>query len=105
MPEKYVASDKRTGVEVAVTGDFPAHPDDRMRIARTTTLFTRLTSTLLVTESDTERRAGFRAVETQLELAATNAWEAEGVVPAGASDDGEHGHHERSAGGSGPTAA
>ena len=40
-----------------------------MRIARTTTLFTRLTSTLLGMESDSERRAGFRAVETQLELA------------------------------------
>ena len=64
-----MASDKRSGVEVAVTGEFPPHPDDRMRIARTTTLFTRLTSTLLGTESEAERRAGFRAVETQLELA------------------------------------
>ena len=69
MSEQYVASDKRTGVEVTVTGDFPPHPDDRMRIARTTTLFTRLTSTLLATENETERRSGFRAVETQLELA------------------------------------
>lgn len=69
MPEQYVASDKRTGVEVSVTGDFPPHPDDRMRIARTTTLFTRLTSTLLATENESERREGFRAVETQLELA------------------------------------
>ena len=69
VPEQYVASDKRSGVEVAVTGEFPPHPDDRMRIARTTTLFTRLTSTLLGMESEAERRAGFRAVETQLELA------------------------------------
>lgn len=69
MAEQYVASDKRTGVEVAVTGDFPPHPDDRMRIARTTTLFTRLFSTILATENETERRQGFQAVETQLELA------------------------------------
>ena len=69
MADQYVASDKRTGVEVSVTGEFPAHPDDRMRIARTVTLFTRLASTLLATENETERRAGFRAVETQLELA------------------------------------
>lgn len=69
MADQYVASDKRTGVEVTVTGQFPPHPDDRMRIARTTTLFTRLASTLLATENETERRAGFRAVETQLELA------------------------------------
>jgi hypothetical protein len=69
MPEQYAATDKRTGLEVAVTGDFPAHPDDRMRIARTTTLFTRLMSTILATENETERRERFHAVETQLELA------------------------------------
>ena len=68
MPEQYVATDKRTGLEVAVTGEFPAHPDDRVRIARTTTLFTRLMSTILGM-SETERRHGFRAIETQLELA------------------------------------
>lgn len=68
MPEQYVATDKRTGVEVAITGEFPPHPDDRMRIARTATLFTRLVSTLLGKE-ESERRTGFRAVETQLELA------------------------------------
>ena len=68
MPEQYVAADKRTGVEVAVTGTFPPHPDDRIRIARTTTLFTRLMSTLLEME-ESDRRTGFRAVETQLELA------------------------------------
>ena len=69
MTDQYVASDKRTGVEVSVTGECPPHPDDRMRIARMTTLFTRLMSTLLATENESERRAGFRAVETQLELA------------------------------------
>ena len=66
--EQYVATDKATEVEVAVTAEFPPHPDDRMRIARTTTLFTRLVSTLLKKE-ESERRMGFRAVETQLELA------------------------------------
>jgi hypothetical protein len=69
MPEQYVASDKRTGLEVTVQGDFPPHPDDRMRIARTTTLFARLVSTILANTNDTERRQGFQAVETQLELA------------------------------------
>ena len=68
MPEQYVATDKRTGFEVQVTGDFPEHPDDRMRIARTTTLFTRLMSTLLQRD-ESMRRMGFRAIETQLELA------------------------------------
>lgn len=69
MPEQYVATDKRTGLEVAVTGEFPAHHEDRIRIARTTTLFTRLMSTILSTEGDTLRRERFHAVETQLELA------------------------------------
>ena len=69
MAEQYVASDTRTGLEVTVQGDFPAHPDDRMRIARTTTLFTRLFSTILSNSNDTERRQGFQAIETQLELA------------------------------------
>ena len=68
MAEQYVARDKSTGFEVAVTGDFPEHPDDRMRIARTTTLFTRLMSTLLQRD-EAQRRIGFRAIETQLELA------------------------------------
>ena len=68
MPEQYVATDKRTGFEVQVTGDFPEHPDDRLRIARTTTLFTRLMSTLLQRD-ESMRRMGFRAIETQLELA------------------------------------
>ena len=68
MAEQYVARDKQTGFEVAVTGDFPEHPDDRMRIARTTTLFTRLMSTRLQRD-ESQRRVGFRAIETQLELA------------------------------------
>ena len=69
MPEQYVASDKRTGLEVAVTGEFPPNQDDRIRIARTTQLFTRLMSTILATENQTDRRDRFLAIETQLELA------------------------------------
>ena len=69
MPEQYAASDKRTGLEVAVTGEFPAHPEDRMRIARTTQLFTRLMSTILATENESQRRERFLAIETQLEMA------------------------------------
>jgi hypothetical protein len=69
VSQQYVASDKRTGLEVAVTGEFPPHHDDRIRIARTTTLFTRLMSTILATESESSRRERFLAVETQLELA------------------------------------
>jgi hypothetical protein len=68
MPEQYIASDKRTGLEVAVTGEFPPHPDDRVRIARTCTLFTRLMSTILSTESESMRRERFMAIETQLEM-------------------------------------
>ena len=40
-----------------------------MRIARTSTLFTRLMATILDMDNQTERREGFRAVETQLEVA------------------------------------
>lgn len=69
MLEQYIASDKNTGLEVAVTGTFPPHPDDRVRIARTCTLFTRLMSTILSTESDSDRRERFMAIETQLEMA------------------------------------
>lgn len=69
MSEQYVASDSRTGLEVAVTGEFPPHHDDRIRIARTTTLFTRLMSTILATENESMRRERFLAVETQLEMA------------------------------------
>lgn len=69
MAQQYVASDTRTGLEVAVTGDFPPSHDDRIRIARTTTLFTRLMATILATEGESARRERFVAVETQLELA------------------------------------
>ena len=69
MPEQYVATDKRTGLEVAVTGTFPAHPQDRIRIARTTNLFARLMATILATEQESERRDAFVAFETQMELA------------------------------------
>jgi hypothetical protein len=69
VPEQYAANDKRTGLEVALTGEFPPLPDDRIRIARTTNLFTRLMSTILSTENETERRQGFQAVEMQLEMA------------------------------------
>ncbi len=69
MAEQYVASDKRNGLEVAITGEFPPDHEDRIRIARTTTLFTRLMSTILSTTHERERREGFMAVETQLEMA------------------------------------
>jgi len=69
MAQQYVATDPRTGLEVQVTGEFPGEPDDRVRIARTTNLFTRLMATILSTENDTERRERFKAVETQLEVA------------------------------------
>ena len=69
MPEQYVATDKRTGLEVAVTGNFPDHPQDRIRVARTTNLFARLTSTILSMDQESERREAFIAVETQLEMA------------------------------------
>jgi hypothetical protein len=67
--EQYAATDTRTGLEVTVTGEFPDDPDDRVRIARTTTLFTRLMATILAMDSTSPRREGFRAVETQLEVA------------------------------------
>ncbi len=69
MSEQYVATDSREGLQVAVTGDFPEETADRVRIARTTTLFTRLMATILGTADQEERRARFRAVETQLEVA------------------------------------
>ena len=69
MPDQYVATDRVSGLEVTVTGEFPDDPDDRVRIARTATLFTRLFSTILTTEDTAERRQRFRAVETQLEIA------------------------------------
>jgi hypothetical protein len=69
MPEEYIATDKRTGHEVTVRGDFPEHPQDRIRIARTTNLFARLMATILSTENESERREAFVAIETQLEMA------------------------------------
>lgn len=69
MPQQYVATDRRTGLEVTVTGTFPDDPDDRMRIARTATLFTRLFATILAMPAPADRREGFRAIETQLEVA------------------------------------
>jgi len=69
MPHQYSSRDARTGLEVQVTGEFPEDPDDRVRIARTTNLFTRLMSTILSTENQTERRERFKAIETQLEVA------------------------------------
>jgi endonuclease III len=69
VPEQYAATDSRSGLAVTITGEFPPHPDDRVRIARTTNLFTRLMATILVTENETERRERFMAIETQLEMA------------------------------------
>ena len=69
MAEQYVANEQRTGLEVAVKGDFPPHPDDRVRIARTTNLFTRLMATILATPSETDRRQLFVSLETALEIA------------------------------------
>lgn len=69
MAEQYVATDKRTGLEVQLTGDFPSHPDERIRIARTTNLFARLLSTVMSTESESQRKERFLAVETQMEMA------------------------------------
>ncbi len=69
MAEEYVATDKRTGLEITVRGEFPSHPDERIRIARTTNLFARLLSTILSTENDSQRKERFIAIETQLEMA------------------------------------
>ena len=69
MADQYVATDTRSGLQVAVTGTFPADPEDRVRIARTCTLFTRLMATILAMEDLTPRREGFKAIETQLEVA------------------------------------
>jgi hypothetical protein len=69
MAEQYVASESRSGMEVAVRGEFPPHPDDRVRIARTTNLFTQLMATILSTANETERRQLFVSLETALEIA------------------------------------
>ena len=67
--ERYVATDRRTGMEVAITGEFSADSSERVRIARTANLFTRLLSTILSTENSVERQERFRALETELEVA------------------------------------
>jgi hypothetical protein len=69
MAEQYIASESRSGLEVAVKGEFPPHPDDRVRIARTTNLFTQLMATILSTSNETERRQLFISLETALEIA------------------------------------
>ncbi len=69
MPSEYSATDHRNGLTVSVTGDFPDDPEDRVRIARASNLFTRLMATMLITEDANERRERFRAIETQLEIA------------------------------------
>lgn len=69
MSEQYIASDSRTGLEVAVKGEFPPHPDDRVRIARTTNLFTQLMATILGSDNESERRELFVSLETALEIA------------------------------------
>ena len=55
MPAQYSATDSNSGLEVTVTGEFPEETDDRVRIARTTNLFTRLMATILSTESTDEK--------------------------------------------------
>ncbi len=69
MAQEYSATDPRTGLQITIRGDFPADPEERVRIARTANLFTKLLSTILSTENTTERRERFRAIETQLEIA------------------------------------
>jgi hypothetical protein len=81
MPQQYVATDNRTGLEVQVTGEFPPAPDDRVRIAATTNLFTRLMATILTTANETERRGLFRSLEMALEWAdAAARQDAEGMA-------------------------
>jgi len=70
MADQYVATDKQSGLEVAITGQFPAAPEDRIHVARTANLFTRLLAAGLATSNDTERRELFTHLESQLELAA-----------------------------------
>lgn len=69
MPDQYIATDTRTGLQITITGTFPVDSEDRIRIARTCTLFTRLMATILAMTEERPRRDGFRAVETQLEVA------------------------------------
>ena len=69
MTQEYSATDPRTGLQITIRGEFPADPEERVRIARTANLFTKLLSTILATENSTERHERFRAIETQLEIA------------------------------------
>lgn len=70
MPDQYVATDKDSGLEVAITGQFPIAPEDRIHLARTANLFTRLLAAGLATSNDSDRRELFTHLESQLELAA-----------------------------------
>src|SRR5207248_4052293 len=70
MANQYVATDKQSGLEVMITGDFPPSPEDRIHLARTANLFTRLLAAGLATDDDTLRRELFTHLESQLELAA-----------------------------------
>src|SRR5205085_4845489 len=63
-------TDKQSGLEVTITGTFPAAPEDRIHLARTANLFTRLLAAGLATTNDAERRELFTHLEAQLELAA-----------------------------------
>jgi hypothetical protein len=69
MPQQYTATDNRSGLQVTLQGEFPPEPDDRIRIAATTNLFTRLMATVLSTSDTAERRALFRSLEMALEWA------------------------------------
>ena len=69
MAQQYTATDTRTGLKLEITGDFPPDKDDRIRIAATTNLFTRLMATILSAESAEERRGLFRSLEMALEWA------------------------------------
>jgi hypothetical protein len=70
MADQYVATDKASGLEVAITGQFPAAPEDRIHLARTANLFTRLLAAALATSDERMRRELFTHLESQLELAA-----------------------------------
>ena len=70
MSDQYVATDKQSGLEVAITGQFPIAPEDRIHVARTANLFTKLLAAGLATSNDSERRELFTHLEAQLELAA-----------------------------------
>jgi hypothetical protein len=70
MPSQYVATDKSSGLEVSITGEFPPSPEDRIHLARTANLFTRLLAAGLGTADESLRRELFTHLESQLELAA-----------------------------------